>query len=190
MPQSLRDKLRPLLKAVEPLNHGPKAARLAAPSIRRDWSGVAAGSFFQSDDETANHYIWQARIHFPDLSDDHLDFIVSHVRAFQGSVLSCIENIARLSRIYAEENGRQGLKLSDIKQAISDCLPSRPRPDQTPKEVGPAAPVEASVRKPQAQDEPVFEQNERTQGGSLLRLNRLATGQKNRIEDPALVLAD
>lgn len=57
-PRSLRDKLRPLLKSIEPLNHGPKAARLAAPSISRDWSGVAAGAWYQSDDETANHFIW------------------------------------------------------------------------------------------------------------------------------------
>ncbi|MFZ4777165.1 MAG: hypothetical protein ACOYM3_17485, partial [Terrimicrobiaceae bacterium] len=58
VPRSLRDKLRPLLKSIEPLNHGPKAARLAAPSIHRDWSNILAGSLFQSDDETANHYVW------------------------------------------------------------------------------------------------------------------------------------
>ena len=58
VPHRLRDKLRPLLKAIEPHNHGPKAARLAAPSIHRDWSGVAAGSYFQSDDMTPNEFIW------------------------------------------------------------------------------------------------------------------------------------
>ena len=58
VPHSLRAKLRPLLKAVEPLNHGPKAARLAAPSIHRDWSSVAAGAYFQSDDMTSNSYLW------------------------------------------------------------------------------------------------------------------------------------
>jgi hypothetical protein len=58
VPQSVRDKLRPLLKSIEPLNHGPKAARLAAPSIHRDWSNVLAGAWYQSDDETGNHYIW------------------------------------------------------------------------------------------------------------------------------------
>ncbi|HEY5705330.1 MAG TPA: hypothetical protein VIS96_07135 [Terrimicrobiaceae bacterium] len=58
VPQGLRDKLRPLLKSIEPLNLGPKAARLAAPSIHRDWSNVLAGDWFQSDDETANHYVW------------------------------------------------------------------------------------------------------------------------------------
>lgn len=58
MPQSLRDELRPLLKAIKPLALGPRAARLAAPHIPRDWSGVLAGDWFQSDDETANHYVW------------------------------------------------------------------------------------------------------------------------------------
>lgn len=58
VPQSLRTKLRPLLKSIEPLNHGPKTARLAAPSIHRDWNKVAAGAWYQSDDETANHYVW------------------------------------------------------------------------------------------------------------------------------------
>ena len=58
VPHRLRGKLRPLLKAIEPHNHGPKAARLAAPSIHCDHSGYGAGDWLQSDDETANHYIW------------------------------------------------------------------------------------------------------------------------------------
>lgn len=58
VPQSLRDELRPLLRSIEPLNHGPKTARLAAPSIHRDWGKVPAGAWYQSDDETANHYVW------------------------------------------------------------------------------------------------------------------------------------
>lgn len=58
VPQSLRNKLRPLLKSIDPLNHGPKAARLASPSIHRDWSDTAAGAWYQSDDETSNNYVW------------------------------------------------------------------------------------------------------------------------------------
>ncbi len=60
VPNRLRNKLRPLLKAIEPHNHGPKAARLASPSIHRDWSGVSSGAWFQSDDETSNNYVWFA----------------------------------------------------------------------------------------------------------------------------------
>lgn len=58
VPRSLRVKLQPLLESIKPLNHGPKAARLAGPSIHRDWSKLAAGAAYQSDDETANHYVW------------------------------------------------------------------------------------------------------------------------------------
>jgi hypothetical protein len=58
VPNRLRNKLRPLLTAIEPHNHGPKAARLASPSIHRDWTGVASGAWFQSDDETSNNYVW------------------------------------------------------------------------------------------------------------------------------------
>lgn len=130
-----------------------------------------------------------ARIHFPDLSENHLEWIVRHVQAFQGSVLSCIENIAMLSRIYAEEDGRTLLKLADIKQAISDCLPTRTPTDQVPED---AALLASDTRAPSAAelDAPIFERNQRTRKGSLLRLETPASGQKNRIEDPALVLAD
>ena len=58
VPNRLRNKLRPLLEAIEPHNHGPKAARLADPSFHRDWSMVASGAWFQSDDETSNNYVW------------------------------------------------------------------------------------------------------------------------------------
>jgi hypothetical protein len=77
------------------------------------------------DDLPREEMIAVARIHFPDLSAAHLEWIVRHVRAFQGCVLSCIENIARLSRIHAEEAGRASLRMDDIKQAIAECLPSR-----------------------------------------------------------------
>jgi len=132
-----------------------------------------------------------ARIHFPDLSESHLEWIVRHVRAFQGSVLSCIENIARLSRIYAEEDGRTSLKLADIKQAISDCLPSRASAAQIPED---AAPLASDTRAPDASEgesnTPVFERNPRIRKGSLLRLEKPSEIQNSRIEDPAMALVD
>jgi Mg-chelatase subunit ChlI len=102
-------------------------------------------------------------------------------------VLSCIENIARLARIYAEENGRETLKLADIKQAISDCLPSRPRPEQTPQESEAVFPDDTAKKEVQP---PIFNDRQRHKSGSLLRLNKPASGKNNRIENPALVLAD
>ena len=133
-----------------------------------------------------------ARIHFPDLSENHLEWIVRHVRAFQGSVLSCIENIAMLSRIFAEEDGRTSLKLADIKQAISDCLPTRTPAAPTPEESAPLGSGDAIA--PEADDEarpaPIFRRNAGNRNGSLLRLENPSDTQKNRIEDPTLVLAD
>jgi len=133
-----------------------------------------------------------ARIHFPDLSETHLEWIVRHVRAFQGSVLSCIENIARLSRIYAEEDGRATLKLTDIKQAISDCLPERAPAAQMPEE---SAPLESGDALAQIVDgaapvAPISRRNAGNRNGSLLRLKKPSSAPKNRIEDPALVMAD
>lgn len=43
------------MKATEALHHGPKAARLAGPSYRRDWSHVYAGDSYSADDFTFNH---------------------------------------------------------------------------------------------------------------------------------------
>ena len=133
-----------------------------------------------------------ARIHFPDLSENHLEWIVRHVRAFQGSVLSCIENIAMLSRIFADEDGRTSLKLADIKQAISDCLPTRTPAAPTPEESAPLGSGDTIA--PEADDEarpaPIFRRNAGNRNGSLLRLENPSGTQKNRIEDPALVLAD
>ncbi len=133
-----------------------------------------------------------ARIHFPGLSVDHLEWIVRQVRAFQGSVLSCIENIARLSRIHAEEGGRASLKLDDIKLAISECLPSRPLPAQTPEESNLLAHGEtfAHGASREGRNPHIFERNQRSQRGSLLRLEEPSRDQKNRIEDSAMALAD
>lgn len=60
VPHSVRAELRPMIEAATPLLHGPKAARLAAPSISRDWSNVPAGASYSGDDFTLNHplYDW------------------------------------------------------------------------------------------------------------------------------------
>ncbi|MEQ1854797.1 MAG: hypothetical protein ABMA01_24785, partial [Chthoniobacteraceae bacterium] len=60
VPETVRAELRPMIKAATPLFHGPKAARLAAPSIHRDWSNVHAGDSYSGDDFTLNHpfYDW------------------------------------------------------------------------------------------------------------------------------------
>ncbi len=57
MPHSVRNAARPLIEAMKAIHLGPRAARLAMPSIRRDWSEVLAGASYTSDDVTLNHYL-------------------------------------------------------------------------------------------------------------------------------------
>ena len=58
VPKWLRKTVAIRLKATAAVHLGPRAARLNLPSLRRDWSKVAAGSSYTSDDQTANHYIY------------------------------------------------------------------------------------------------------------------------------------
>lgn len=57
VPSSARDAIRATIKATEAHQLGPRAARLARPSIPRDWSDTAAGDYFTADDVTINH-LW------------------------------------------------------------------------------------------------------------------------------------
>jgi hypothetical protein len=57
VPAVIRQAASPAIRALRPLILGPRAARLALPSIHRDWSHVAAGSSYTSDDATVNHYV-------------------------------------------------------------------------------------------------------------------------------------
>jgi len=58
VPAAVLSAIRPMMVATDPLAHGPKAARLAAPSIHRDWSTLPAGASFTADDVTLNSYIY------------------------------------------------------------------------------------------------------------------------------------
>lgn len=55
VPNSIRHAVRPILAATESMHRGPKAARLAGPSCRRDWTDVFAGDSYSADDFTLNH---------------------------------------------------------------------------------------------------------------------------------------
>jgi hypothetical protein len=57
MPNCVRDAVRPMIAATRAIHLGPRAARLAMPSIRRDWNEVLAGASYTSDDVTLNHYL-------------------------------------------------------------------------------------------------------------------------------------
>jgi hypothetical protein len=58
VPEPIRRAAAPMVKTTAPLRLGPRAAKLALPSIQRDWSKVAAGDSYTSDDETINHYVY------------------------------------------------------------------------------------------------------------------------------------
>ena len=58
VPKSVLAAVRPMMAATEALAHGPKAARLASPSIHRDWTMLPAGASFTADDVTFNHYTY------------------------------------------------------------------------------------------------------------------------------------
>jgi hypothetical protein len=58
VPNAFRAAVRAMMKATDALSHGPKTARLAQPSIHRDWSMLDAGASYTSDDMTPNHYFY------------------------------------------------------------------------------------------------------------------------------------
>ena len=57
VPASVRAEIRPMMIATAAHQLGPRAARLARPSIPRDWSDTAAGDYYTADDVTINH-LW------------------------------------------------------------------------------------------------------------------------------------
>lgn len=76
-----------------------------------------------------------ARVHLAGLSSDYLEYVVSLVAATERNYVSDIAKIARLAREYARDNGRETIKLADIKAAIGDVLPAveRPAASETPQ---------------------------------------------------------
>ena len=153
-----------------------------------------------SDSLTEEEMIEVARIHLPELDTDYLRAIVGPVRFFHGDHLSSIENIALLARSYAKERGQAIPRLNDLEKAMhavlgcfsedaADGTPDR-RENQHPSDPGRAVKPVAYARPLSSDNEPDPDVNPRGRKGSLLRLIKPATGQINRIEDPALVLAD
>lgn len=64
-----------------------------------------------------------ARVHFSDLSDDHLQFVVQTALATERNYVSDIEKIATRAKYNARKNGRRIPTLIDIKAAIGEVLP-------------------------------------------------------------------
>lgn len=97
-----------------------------------------------------------ARVHFPDLAADYLQYVVSRTMATERNYISDIAKIARHARDHAEEHGRSRAILADINAAIADVLPtiapakaavSAPsRPANPAAGTSPAVPLQASRR--------------------------------------------
>jgi hypothetical protein len=84
-----------------------------------------------------------ARIHFPDLAEEYLHFVVETALATERNYVSDIEKIATLAKDNAREEGRERPLLCDIEAAIADVLPTTKLPLPAQK----AAP-KPSIRRP------------------------------------------
>jgi hypothetical protein len=58
IPDAIRRDVTPEVEAMLPLHHGPRAAKLAGPSIMRNYDNVAPGDWFSADDWTPEIYFW------------------------------------------------------------------------------------------------------------------------------------
>jgi hypothetical protein len=75
-----------------------------------------------------------ARIRFPALHPDYLEYVVNAVKLTERNYVSDVSRIADLARLNAQEAGRTEPNLSDIKSAIADALPaSNPITTVSPK---------------------------------------------------------
>lgn len=83
-----------------------------------------------------------ARIHFPELEEDYLQYVVETMVAPERNYLSDLEKIAALARDNAQECGRKVPEVADIDSAIADVLPvaAPTKPSQPSKEGPEAAP--------------------------------------------------
>lgn len=64
-----------------------------------------------------------ARIHFPELQELHLKYVVNKALATERNYISDIEKIATLAKYKAKTNGRAVPLLEDINAAIANVLP-------------------------------------------------------------------
>jgi hypothetical protein len=90
-----------------------------------------------------------ARIHFADLSDEYLQYVVAKALATERNYVSDIEKIATLAKDNAREHGRERPFLCDIEAAIVDVLPALPARSAPPPPVAkPKPPIAAPLPRP------------------------------------------
>lgn len=86
-----------------------------------------------------------ARIHFPNLAEQYLQYVVANTLATERNYVSDVEKIAALSNVNARQAGRKAPALADIKSAIADVLPVAEKPDPAP-----APEIQSAASKPPA----------------------------------------
>lgn len=59
VPHRIRDAVQCEVDAMKDIHHGPRRAKLKGAYISRDWSGVAAGDWYQGDDVTLPVYYYE-----------------------------------------------------------------------------------------------------------------------------------
>jgi hypothetical protein len=78
VPRTIRDAVTAEARIMRDIHHGPRTAKLNGAYISRDWSGTAAGDFYQADDVTLNNYYYA-----PDAN--------GHLALIRGQVLLMID---------------------------------------------------------------------------------------------------
>lgn len=158
--RTIMDQQIPALLVCTPQSYLPAKRRFVKTT------GFAIEQFEERIDKTVNlpdeldesDLLAVARVHFPDLSDDYLQYVVSKTIATERNYTSDIAKIARHARDHAEENGRKRAILADINAAIADVLPMAAAPKLVARQnqrrktsaANGAAPLLQTARKPVA----------------------------------------
>lgn len=66
-----------------------------------------------------------ARIHFPELSDEHLE-LIADLAELSENYLQTVEAVAKLARYIARREGHRRITVSDLEAAASEVIPRRP----------------------------------------------------------------
>lgn len=59
VPRAIREEVQPEIERLFDIHHGPRQAKLNGAHLSRDWSGVAAGDWYQADDCTFPIYYYE-----------------------------------------------------------------------------------------------------------------------------------
>ncbi len=97
-----------------------------------------------------------ARIHFPGYDENYLLAVTKQVSVVEGSsIYALIQKVARMSWAIANEHGREKPVYADIKEAVSEVLPTLPDVDP-PKPSLPATPTIKSTNRRRHTPEEIF----------------------------------